>query len=462
MRSRLVAWSFLAFIAIAAVGSGAAFGQNQPAPEWKAGIAQVNITPRQPLFMSGYGNRNKPFERVEADLFAHAVVLEDTTGRRAALVTSDILGLPASVAEPICERIQRSTGLKRDQILLNSVHTHTGPMISLDSSEREGLPGPEARKVAEYTRALQDRIVEVVEAAVKKLEPARLSLGSGVAPFVMNRREFTPNGVILGVNPRGPADRSVPVLRIDGTDGKPRAVLFGAAVHNTTLGGDCYEICGDYSGFAQQYVRARYPGAYAMFMLGCAGDANPYPRGGMAIAREHGDTLGKEVCRVLDGKLQPVRGPLRTAFGKAELPLQAPPGRAELEKQQAERGWRAGVARQMLTALDRGETLPRTYAAPLAVWQLGEDLTLVGLSGDVVVDYVYRIEQALGPNRLWIAAYCNDVFGYLPSARVLQEGGYETRGLYSGGLGYFAPEAEDVVVRKVRELAVSIGRKGSD
>ena len=97
--------------------------------------------------------------------------------------------------------------------------------------------------------------------------------------------------------------------------------------------------------------------------------------------------------------------------------------------------------------------------APMALWQFGDDLTLVGMSGEVVVDYVYLIEQALGrENRLWIAAYCHDVYGYLPSARVLREGGYETRGIYAGGIGFFAPEAEDVVAEAIRQLAEEAGR----
>jgi hypothetical protein len=116
-------------------------------------------------------------------------------------------------------------------------------------------------------------------------------------------------------------------------------------------------------------------------------------------------------------------------------------------------------ATEMLAALDRGEKLPDHYPAPLTVWQFGRDLTLVGLSGEVVVDYVADLEKALGPNRLWLAAYCNDVFGYLPSARVLSEGGYETRGLYSGAAGFFDAKAEEVVVRKVRELAGKVGRE---
>jgi hypothetical protein len=84
---------------------------------------------------------------------------------------------------------------------------------------------------------------------------------------------------------------------------------------------------------------------------------------------------------------------------------------------------------------------------------------LVALSGEVVVDYVVMLEKALGPLRLWPAAYCNDVFGYLPSARVLTEGGYETRGLYTGGAGLFSPKAQDVLVAKVRELAIQAGRR---
>jgi len=116
----------------------------------------------------------------------------------------------------------------------------------------------------------------------------------------------------------------------------------------------------------------------------------------------------------------------------------------------------------MLAKLERGEKLPDHYRCPFTVWQFGNDLTLVGLPGEVVVDYVALLEKTLGPNQLWLAAYCNDVFGYLPSAKVLAEGGYETRGLYAGGAGFFDPTAEQVVVQTVRELAKKAGRKLPD
>jgi neutral ceramidase len=429
-------------------------------PEWKVGLAQVKITPERPVQMSGYASRIKPFEKVNADLYVKVLVLEDHEGHRGVLVTSDLLGFPAAVAEPICERIQQKTGLKREQILLNSAHTHAGPSLSLKAPSKDDPNVAEAMRTVEYTRQLQDKVVEVVVQAASHLEPARLSWGSGVANFVMNRREFTPDGIILGVNPRGLADRSVPVLRVDDPDGKPLAVLFGAATHNTTLGPDNYQISGDYAGFAQTFLQEKYPKVQAMFMLGCAGDSNPYPRGTMEIARKHGQVLAEEVGRVLEGKLRPVRGPLQIAFAQVDLPLQPNLSREELKKWAADRrNAKSYGATQLLALLDRGEKLPDHYTCPLTVWQFGNDLTLVGLSGEVVVDYVTLLEKALGPNQLWIAGYCNDVFGYLPSARVGAEGGYETRGLYSGGAGFFAPKAQDVLVEKVRELAKKAGRK---
>jgi hypothetical protein len=442
------------------VFSGAnASAQEKMNTPWRVGLAEVKITPEQPVLMSGYAGRTKPFENVAGDLYVKAMVLADQNGHKAVLVTSDLLGFPAAVAEPICEVIHKKLGLKREDVLLNSSHTHAGPLLSLTVPAKDAGDG---LRTVEFTRRLQDKVVEAVIAAAARLEPAQLSYSSGVIHFAMNRREFTPTGVILGVNPRGLADRSVPVLRVDDADGKPRAVLFGAAVHGTTLGQDNYQLCGDFAGFAQAYLRERYPKIQAMFMIGCAGDDNPYPRGTMDLTRRHGKALADEVCRVLEGKFRSLRGPLQIAFDRADLPL------ASLTREQAEklaankRGAQAFAAGQVLAMLDRGEKPPTHYTCPLTVWQFGNDLTMVGLSGEVVVDYVTFLEKALGPNQLWIAGYCNDVFGYLPSARVLTEGGYETRGLYAGAAGIFDPRAEQVVVGKVRELARKVGRKLPD
>jgi neutral ceramidase len=423
--------------------------------EWKVGVASVKITPERPVPMAGYAARTKPFEQVEADIYAKALALEDADGHRAVLVTSDLIGFTAEVADGICASLAEKAGLKREQILLNSSHSHAGPALAIKPKADDA----ESLRTVEYTRKLQGQVVDVVMEALADMKPARLSAGEGVVDFPMNRREFRPNGVILGVNARGPADRSVPVLRVDSPDGQLRAALFGAGTHGTTLGGENYRLCGDYAGFAEEYIE-KGAGVPALFMLGCAGDANPYPRGTMEIARQHGATLGKEIRRVLATKLRPIRGPLRIAFGQVALPLEAMPSREELERRASGKTrYHPAGAQAVLGLLDKGETPPTEYTCPFTVWQFGDDLTLVALPGEVVIDYLLMLEKALGPNQLWVIAYTNDVFGYLPSARVLEEGGYETRGLYSGGAGYFAPSAQNVVVDFVRKLSQQAGRK---
>ncbi len=342
-------WATAAWVTLLAFGLvGPASAQVKPAAEtpWKVGLAQVKITPEHPLPMSGYGGRTKPFEKVAGELYAKAMVLEDASGHRGVIVTSDLLGLPAEIAEPLCGRIEKQTGLKREQILLNSSHTHAGPALSLKPPAK-GEPGGEAFRTVEYTRQLQDRIVDVVVQALGRLEPARLTWGGGVIDFAMNRREFTPKGVILGVNPRGLTDRGVPVLRVDGADGKPRAILCGAAVHGTTLGPDNYQLCGDFAGFAQRTCKNSSPACRR-----CSSSAAPATpirtRGTMELTRKHGKALADEVSRVATGKLRPVRGPLRIAFDRANLPLQPAPARAELEKVAADKRslrWRGRLLR---------------------------------------------------------------------------------------------------------------------
>src|SRR5262249_25510992 len=131
------------------------FKSDAAEPEWRVGLASVKITPERPVFLAGY-DENKPFEKVETDLYAKALALEDSRGCQAVLVTSDLIGFPASVAEAICERIHEKIGLRREQILLNSSHTHTGPILSLDPRARDSLSAGDAQRTVDYTKTLQD------------------------------------------------------------------------------------------------------------------------------------------------------------------------------------------------------------------------------------------------------------------------------------------------------------------
>ncbi len=438
-----------AFILFAALASA-------QSTDWKAGLAAVDITPKDPVPMGGYAYRTAPFEAVEAPLFAKALALEDSTGARAILITADLLGFTRERSERIAARLHASDSIPRKNILINASHTHSAPLVS--GSMLLSAPPQMRSRMNAYIQSMEDKVVDVAQRAIRQMAPARLSWGNGVAKFVMNRREFTPNGVILGTNARGPADRTVPVLRIDDPSGRLRAVVFGAGSHNTTLGGDNMRISGDYAGFAQSFLETRKPGVQAMFLTGCAGDANPNPRGTFDIARRHASELADEVVRVLDTKLLPVRGPLRTEFRDVELPLE------RLTKSQIEAmakdapSYRKFFTDGALDRLNKGGKLLETYKAPFALWQFGQDLTLVAYSGETLVDYALQAERILGPLRLWVSGYNNDVFGYLPPARVLEEGGYETRGLYAD-YGLFTPEVERTVLRAIEEMARAAGRQ---
>ena len=405
--------------------------------------------------MGGYASRRAPFEAVDQRLFAKAMAIESSDGTRALLITADLLGFTNERSESICRALQESDGLTREQILLNASHTHAGPLVA--GSMLQSVPEASRRRLRAYIAQLESRIVAAAQKTLRDLRPARLSWGSGVANFVMNRREFTDRGVILGTNASGIADRTVPVLRVDGADGRPMAVVFGAATHCTTLTGRNMLISGDYAGYAQEFLEARFPGVQAMFVTGCAGDANPYPRGTLDLARRHGSELAEAVEYVLRGSLAPVRGPLKTAFQRVDLPLVEHTREQIEEMQVGAPSYRRFFTEGALAKLDGGQALLRTYPAPFALWQFGSDLTLVALSGETVVDYVGLTQQSLGPLNLWISGYSNDVFGYLPTTRTLKEGGYETRGLYVE-YGLFKPGVERLVIQSLEEMARQVGR----
>jgi hypothetical protein len=185
------------------------------------------------------------------------------------MITADLIGFRGAVAEALCKRIAAKTGLARRQILLCPSHTHAGPVLALPEFNDYGLEGDHRQRSLDYTERLFGQLVELSAAALAEMKPALLSWSTGKADFVMNRREFTDQGVKLGVNREGHIDDVVPVLRIDSPDGKLRGLIFGCACHNTTLTGKHLELCGDYAGFAQTAIEEQLPGVRAMFVIGC-------------------------------------------------------------------------------------------------------------------------------------------------------------------------------------------------
>ncbi len=464
MRDRLTRRELLQFLAatpgLCQHGSGLA----APADSWKAGLAKVPITPRGPLWLAGYAARTKPSEGTLLELYAKALALDDGSGRPAVLVTSDLLGFPASVSHRITERLREQYQLPRDRVLLNSSHTHGGPVVDRTLRIAYGMTPEDWAAVDNYTRELEDKIVALVGAALRDLRPARLGYRQVEVGFARNRRVKTEKGYVGGANPEGPVDHTVPILEIDGARGELRGVVFGYACHNTTVDPEAsaafYKFQSDYAGFAQAWLESSYPRATALFVEGCGADANPYPRGRLELAREHGEALAVVVDQALNEPVQPIHGPLKTAYEEVRVAFAPPPSPAELAARlQSDNIYERRHAEEMLKILDRDGRLPADYPYPIQVWQFGPDLTFIALAGEVVVDYDLRLKKELGAEKTWVAGYSNDVFAYIPSERVLKEGGYEGGGamIYYGQPGPFAPGIEETIVQKVHEIVSRLG-----
>jgi hypothetical protein len=418
----------------------------EPAPGWKAGAARVDTTPTQPVRMSGYASRTSPSQGVAHPLAAKALALADAGGTRAVLVTCDIIGFRRAFTDRVADRVRAKYGLPRENLVLLASHTHAGPTLA----EVDAADVPEGLKNnVEYTRDLENKIVDLVGSALARMEPARLTYGVGRAHFALNRREPTPRGIRLGKYPAGPTDESVPILCVRGAGDKPLAILFGYACHNTTLRPDMTKIDADYAGYAQDLVEADNPGALAMFVTGCAGDADPHPFGKLEMAREHGEELGSAVKFVLDHPnwSTPLEGKLRAAFTETTIHFGGPTDRASYEKLSNDsNAGRRRHAQRMIEAIDKGRPIRSEYPHySVHAFALGDRLTLLALSGEVVVDYAIRLQRELGGEgrALWVAAYADDVVGYIPSVRVLKEGGYEAGEAFYGST-WPTPLAEDI------------------
>lgn len=434
-------------------------------PSWQAGVSSVKITPEGPTWMAGYASRDKPSDGVEHDLFAKSLVVRDGTGQTLVMVTLDLISVPGPLRKHVEEKLKQSHGLEPANLVMNCSHTHCGPEIRTTGTALSDLEPERRAKAIAYVETLQTRILSSIDAAFVKIAPAELSFQKARAGFAMNRRLPTETGYRNSPNPDGRVDHEVPVLRVEDAEGKIKAIVFGYACHNTTLG--IYQINGDYAGYAQHYLEEAHPGTVAMFMMGCGGDQNPYPRRTLELAKQHGRTLATAVEAALQTPKRPMTGSLSMAFETVNLEYADAPTRAQLmEQAESDNHYDRKYAERLLKEMDAG-TLITSYPAPVQVVRFGNSVLFVALPGETVVDYSLRIKRENqttdGPD-VWVAGYSNDVFAYIPSLRVLLEGGYEAGGAmrYMTTViqpGAFAPNVEDLLMSGVSRLIEATAQK---
>ena len=434
------------------MGTSLASGQDH----WLAGTGRVAITPTEPLMMAGYASRTTPATKKNIDLWAKVLVLEDQSGNRGVLVALDLVGIGRPLSQRVCQRLDESFGLERDQIAIFTSHTHSGPVVGRNLAPMHFMlaEASQQKQIEAYADRLVDGIESAVSMAIKSSKPSRIQWGSGQATFAVNRRENKPYEAVEQKRTTGtlvgPVDHDVPVLSVRDLSGKLRAVVFGYACHATTLAASQWD--GDYPGYAQIELEKTHPDCTAIFWAGCGADQNPLPRRSLELAQKYGAELARAVNDVLAAPMPTLQPELVSTYDETQLQLQEIPDSEQLgQAAKSTNRYESSRAKLLQEQLQNGGSIPDTYPYPIAVWKLGGEIDFVHLGGEVVVDYALRLKDELNGTRTWVAGYANDVMAYIPSRRVLAEGGYEGGGsnVYYGLPGLWHPDSEANIINAV-------------
>ena len=385
----------------------------------RAGVAKVDITPPADTKVVGHV---RPTNGVRDPIRAAILILANND-TQAAIITLDLISAGGEMVAELRDAVSRETSVPRENIMVASSHNHSGPGWS-----RESLWG----------REMVTKIRAAAGEAAKELRPVTIGYGEDRIDFNINRRKVVNGRALFRLNPEGPNDQRVKVLRVD--DGKslePMAVIMHAVCHPCVFTwGDRYSaphpngyplISADFPGEAQSFVETVYgKKTKTMFLQGCAGDIRPnlpgvpYRCGDEADIKWTGRSLGCAVVRAVD------RSAIREELAKRKTiyPIKCATSIIDVP------GKEEGIVKCELQAMRIGEFL------------------LLTIPGEPMVEYGFQVEKLVADRATPIViGYANDSLGYICTAESHQYGGYEP------GMSKLAPAAEPLIVNELGRLA---------
>ena len=368
-------------------------GTHARAAQLEAGAAKTDITPPVGGPMWGFFDRKtNPSIGVRDPLHARALVLAAGPDR-IALVSLDLGRAPTrDITNSLRKRLHAAVGI--EHLFLVGSHTHCGPVL-----ERDDVP-PEKP----YVRELEDKLFDLVVAAAKSLQPARLGIGTRQVALNVNRHSKLPNP---------PWDRTMLLLRVEDAQGKPIAHVVNYPAHATILGSKEMRWSADWPGAMAAGVE-KETGVPCLFLQGAAGD--------LTINRAMGNTpelFGEQVAKealaiVHDVHCEPLpAAKLQMAEEDFTFASRRPRTTAATGSAPAsfyEREYGAGVKPHLSVALLDGR------------------IGFVGVSGEFFCAHALRLRERARLDHLFFLGYCNDHQMYFPTIEAVAEGGYGTEG----------------------------------
>jgi neutral ceramidase len=380
--------------------------------EFRASAVKVDITPKSPQWLMGFGARQST--GVHDPIF-HRIAALDDGATQVFLIASDLCLFSPSVYDDVTAEVKKETGIEPRQVWWTVTHTHSAPEVGPPGMYDVLLKGrSEHPWDRDYLQFLKSMLIAGIKEARAKLAPARISTGIGMARANINRRARDLDGAIsLGLNPDGPVDRQIGLIRLERPDGSLIGLIANYAMHGTVLGGRFVEISGDGPGIVASYVEEKL-GAPMLYINGAAGNIAPIYTVQPDVKTAH---LGE--FRVLLGdKILDANRDLGPG-GDAKLVLA---DRWLETPRKTGLGWPADLPSYAAKSAS-GSDLVRIPVRFLRI----NDTVLWGAPVELFCEIAMRVRNESPFRYTFFFGYSNGWLGYLPTARAFREGGYEPR-----------------------------------
>lgn len=379
---------------------------------FRAAVVKIDITPDIPKQLLGYGARLST--GVHDRIYHRIIVLDDGT-TQFYLVSTEICLTSPSEYDHVASLLNKKLGIKPANFWWTVSHTHSAPEVGVPGLA-EAFMGDRYKHEVDtaYTKFIEQSLITGIEEARKKLEPAKLGAGWGFSQANINRRAIDADGkASLGLNPDGPVDRRIGLIRIDKKDGSPLALIVNYPIHGTVLGQESVEISGDVTGIVSEYVEQK-TGAPVLFINGAAGNLAPiysvYPDPRSGHLSQFRVLLGDKIIDA-NKKLTGLTDSVKLTTGSITVEGPRKKGLS----------WPTYLNNYSRTTKD-GINLVKL---PVRFLKINEDISIWATSLELFCEISNEVRDRSPFPFTFYYGYTNGWLGYLPTEDEWKHGGYE-------------------------------------